>query len=147
MRNGEGITMLGMRSVVIVNVISKGVVIEVVLPRAGGAPGSSRKGEASMVMVGGMGGVDGWVITDGLSMCGCGRRVVDYAGTVEELCLSPVTSGIIWIGKGVCREGEIGLGSYGRGSVVNWSAAETGQGNGGVVWVVEEIFLRREDMI
>ena len=31
--------------------------------------------------------------------------------------------------------------------MVNWGAAETGQGNGGIVWVVEEILLRREDVV
>ena len=102
MRNGERITVLGMRSVVVVNVISKGVVIEVVLPCGGGAPSGGGKGEASMVMVGGVGGVDGRVVADGLSVCGCGRRIVDYASTVEEFCLSSITSGIIGIGERVC---------------------------------------------
>ena len=139
--------MLGMRSAVVVNVISKGVMIEVVLPWGRGAPSGSGKGEASMVMVGGMGGINGWIVADRLSVGGRGRRIVDYAGTVEELCLSSITSGIIGIGEGVCREGEIGLGREGRGRVVNWSATETGQGNGGVIWVVQEILLRREDVV
>jgi hypothetical protein len=147
LRYGERITVLGMRSAVVVNMISKGVMIEVVLPWGGGAPSGSGKGEASMVMVCGMRGVDGWVVADRLSVGGRGGRIVDYAGTVEELCLSSITSGIIGIGEGVCREGEIGLGSDGRGRVVHWSAAETGQGNGGVVWVVQEILLRREDVV
>jgi len=96
-RNGERITVLGMRSVVVANVVSKGVLIEVVLPCGGGAPSGGGKGEASMVVVGGMGGIDGWVVADGLSV-GCrGRRIVDYPGTVEELCLSSITSGIIGI--------------------------------------------------
>jgi hypothetical protein len=135
-----------MRSVVVVNVISKGVMIEVVLPCGGGAPSGSGKGEASMVMVGGVGGVDGWVVADGLSVGGHGGWIVDYAGTVQKLCLSSITSGIIGIGEGVCREGEIGLGN-GGGRVVNWSAAETGKGNGGVARVVQEILLRREDVV
>jgi len=136
-----------MRSVAVVNVISKGVMIELVLPSGGGAPGGGGKGKARMVMVGGMGGVDGWVVADGLSVGGRGRRIVDYAGTVEELCLSSITSGIIGVGERVCREGEIGLRSDGRGRVVNRSAAETGQGDGCIVWVVQEILLRREDVV
>lgn len=31
--------------------------------------------------------------------------------------------------------------------VVNWSTTETGEGDGCVIGIVEEIFLRREDVV
>ena len=121
--------MVRMGSVIVVNVISKGVMIELVLPCGRSAPSSSRKGEATMVMVGGGGGIGIWVIADGLSVGGRRRWlawIVNYTGAVEELCLGPITSGIIGIREGVCGEGEVGLGWDGRGRVVDWSTTETG---------------------
>jgi len=102
-----------MGSVVVVNVIRKGVMIELVLPCGGGAPSGGGKGEASMVMVGARGGVGAWVVADGLSVGGRGRWIINYAGTVEELCLGSITSGVVGIGEGVCGKGEIGLGRDG----------------------------------
>lgn len=77
--------------------------------------------------------------------------IIDYAGTVEELSLGSVTSGIVLIRgmrfgrgvEGVCREGEIGLwrdARAGRATVINWRAGETGKCDGGVR-IVEEIIL------
>jgi len=144
LRNRERIAMLRMGPVtVVVDVISKVVMIEAILPSGGGAPGGGREGEASMIMggrlVGGLDGIGIRVVADGLRVSG--RLlvwVINYAGTVEELGLGPITSGIVGIRgvgvgrrvEGVCGKGEIGLvrdsgGSRG-GMVVDWSAAKTG---------------------
>lgn len=163
--NGEWITVLRVGPVIVVDVIGKATMIDAILPGCGGAPGGGRKGEASMIRRGGrvIGGGDGvsiGVVTGGLRVSGHGRlvvRIINYAGTVEELCLSSITSGIVGIGgvrvrvEGVCGKGEIRLGRNDggrcRGVMVDWSAAETGQGDGGVAWVAEEILLRREDVV
>lgn len=85
--------------------------------------------------------------------------IIDYAGTVEELGLGSVTSGIVLIGgmvvgggvEGVRGKGEIRMRGDGGGSsrvmVVNWDAAETGKGDGAVGWVVEEVLLRGKNMV
>ena len=51
--------------------------------------------------------------------------------------------------KGVGRKREIGVGGNGsgRGVVVNWRAAESGKGDGGVGRIAEEIRVRRKDMV
>jgi hypothetical protein len=118
---------LGVGPVIVVGVISKAVVIEVVLPGGRGAPCGSREGESSLIMggcrmIGGGGGVDIWVVTDGLRVGSRGRWlvwIVDYTSTIEELRLSSITSGIVGVGvgrgvEGVRGEGEIRLGRDGR---------------------------------
>lgn len=155
MGDGEWITVLRVGPVIVVDVIGKAVVIEAILPGVRGAPGGCRKGEASMIM---RGGVGARVVADGLGLCGHGRLmvwVINYAGTVEELCLGSITSGIVGIGgvrvgrgvEGVGRKGEVGLGRDGGRGMIDWGAAETGQGDRGVVGVVEEILLRRKDVV
>lgn len=118
LRNRKGITVLGVGSVVVVDLIRKAVVIEAILPGIGGTPSCGREGEAGMVMVGvrmvgGRDGISGWVVTDRL------RRllvwIIDYAGTVEELSLGSITSSIVLIGgmrvgrgiEGGCGKGEV----------------------------------------
>jgi len=103
LRNRERITMLRMGPVAVVDVITKVVMIEAILPSRGGAPGGGRKGEASIIMggrlVGCLGGIGIRVVADALRESG-GRLLVwmiHYAGTVEELCLSPITSGIVGV--------------------------------------------------
>lgn len=145
--------MLRMGPVVGVNVITKVIVIETILPGIRGAPSGSREGEAGMIvgvvlMVGGRDGIGAGVVTDRLCMGDDGRLVgwtIDYAGTVEELSLGSITSGIVLIGgmgvgrgvEGVCGKGEIGLrrdtGGSDRMVVINWKAAETRKGDGGIV--------------
>jgi len=102
LRNRERITMLRMGPVAVVDVISKVVMIEAILPSGGGAPGGGGKGEASMIMggrlVSGLDGIGIRVVADGLRVSG--RLlvwIINYAGTVEELCLSPITSGIVGV--------------------------------------------------
>jgi len=133
--------MLRVGPVIVVDVIAIVIMIEAILPSWGGAPSGGRKGEASMIIGVGGNGVGVWVVADGLCVSGDGRLVVwivNYAGTVEELCLSTITSGIVGIRgvrvggrvEGVCRKGEIGLmrdgGGSGGGMMVDWSTAETG---------------------
>jgi hypothetical protein len=132
-----------MGPVAVVDVIGGVVMIEAILPRVGGAPGSGRKGETSMIVGGGriVGGRDGigiLVVADGLGVSG--RLlvwIINYTGTVKELRLSSITSGIVGIRvgvgrrvEGVCGKGEIGLvrdsGGSSGGMVVDWSAAEAG---------------------
>ena len=56
--------MLGVGPVVVVGVISKAIMVEVVLSGGRGTPSSSGKGEASLIMGSGRGGIE--VITRGL---------------------------------------------------------------------------------
>jgi hypothetical protein len=70
--DGEGIAVLRVGPVVVINVIRKAVVIEAILPWVRGAPGGSGEGEAGMI-VGGVGCRDGigiWVVTDSLCVGG-----------------------------------------------------------------------------
>lgn len=64
LRKGERITVLGVGPVVVVGVISKAIMVEVVLSGGRGTPSSSGKGEASLIMGSGRGGIE--VITRGL---------------------------------------------------------------------------------
>jgi hypothetical protein len=71
--DGEGITVLRVGSIVVVDVIArKWIVIETVLPGIRGAPGGSREGEAGMIVgvrrV--LGGIGSGVVTDGLCVWG-----------------------------------------------------------------------------
>ena len=138
MRNREWITVLGVGPVIVVDVITKAIVIEAILPGGRGAPCGGREGEAGVILGGGrmIGGGDGILAVAGrLCVGGHGRLVIDYATTIEELCLRPITSRIVGIGgvrvgggvEGVCGEGEIRLGGrHGGGIVVDWGTTETG---------------------
>lgn len=104
--DGEGITMLRVRAVVVVDVIRKGIicVIEAILSGiVRGAPSGSREGEAGMILGGILvvvvrDGICGRVVTDGLGVGGDGGLIIDYAGTVKELSLGTIASGIVLIG-------------------------------------------------
>ena len=145
LRDGEWITVLRVGPVIVVGVISKVIMIEAILPGRRGAPSGGREGEASMIvggveMISGGDGIGIGVVADGLRVGGHGRLLVlitNYAGMVEEFCLSAITSGIVGIGgmgvgrgvEGIRGKREIGLvrdAGSGRGMVVHWSAAETG---------------------
>ena len=141
LRDGERIAVLRVGTLIVVDVIAKVIVIEAILPGSRGAPSRGRKREAGVIMgggrrVGGGGGIGVLVVADGLRVGGHGRLlvwIINYAGTVEELCLSPITSRIVGIGgmrvgrriEGVCREGEIGMRDGGV-MVIHWSATKTG---------------------
>lgn len=102
LRNGEGITVLRVGPVV-VGMISKATVIETILSWIGSAPGGGREGEAGMIvrgvrMIGGRNGIGIRVVTGRLGVGGKGGLVVliiNNAGTIEELSLGPITSGIV----------------------------------------------------
>jgi hypothetical protein len=65
--------------------------------------------------------------------------ITNHAGTVEEVCLGTIASGIVGVGgmrigrgvEGGCGKGEIGLGRDGGGSgggmMIDWSTTETGE--------------------
>jgi len=109
--------------VTVVDVIRKVIMIEAILPGRRGAPSGGREGETSMIMGGvkvisGGDGIGIRVVADGLDVGGHGRLlvlIIKYTGTVEELCLSAITSGIVGIGgmrvgrgvEGIRGEGEI----------------------------------------
>jgi hypothetical protein len=80
LRDGERVTVLRMGPVVGIDVITKVIVIETILPGIRGAPGGSREGEAGMIvgvvlMVGGRDGIGAGVVTDRLCVGGGGGLV------------------------------------------------------------------------
>ena len=95
--------MLRVGPVVVVDVISKAIVIETILPWIRGAPSGGREGETGMIVGGvrmssGRGGISIRVVTDGVCVVGDRRLVIwiiNCAGTVEKLGLCPITSGIV----------------------------------------------------
>lgn len=93
--DGEGITVLRVGPIVVIDVIGKAIVIETILPWIRGAPSGGGEGEAGMI-VGGVGGIGIRIVTDRLCVCGEGGLVIiNYASAVEELGLGSITSGII----------------------------------------------------
>ena len=93
--DGEWITVLRVGPTIVIDVISKAIMIETILPWIRGAPSGRREGEAGMVL-GGVDGIGIRVVTDRLCVCGEGGLVIiNYASAVEELGLGAVTSGII----------------------------------------------------